>query len=105
MGSRRQPCCAYLGAECSSQTTWAGCGRTMPGTWAGRRIPAEPRGVRYPRMDTSLTAEKRCPDCDSGDYAFRSRRKIAAKPGQPEVIETRYRCKACEHEWRVRVQM
>ena len=43
-----------------------------------------------------------CPACGSGDYAFRSRRQIEAEPGKEET-ETKYRCKVCAHEWRVKV--
>ena len=28
---------------------------------------------------------------------------IPAENGQPEAMETKYRCKSCEHEWKVRV--
>jgi DNA-directed RNA polymerase subunit M/transcription elongation factor TFIIS len=54
-------------------------------------------------MDT--TASKTCPACGSGNYSFRSRKRITPEPGQEggEAIETKYRCKACEHEWRVKV--
>jgi DNA-directed RNA polymerase subunit M/transcription elongation factor TFIIS len=45
---------------------------------------------------------KRCPKCGSDDYAFRSRKKIPAEAGNREMTETKYRCKACEHEWKVR---
>ena len=45
-----------------------------------------------------------CPQCASLDYTFRSRRTIPAAPekGEPEATETKYRCKSCGHEWRVR---
>ncbi len=48
---------------------------------------------------------KTCPKCGSGDYQFRSRKKIEADPdkGEPEAWETKYRCRACGKEWRVRV--
>ena len=47
---------------------------------------------------------KTCPKCGSGDYSFRSRKKVPADPekGEPEAWETKYRCKACEKEWKVR---
>jgi transposase-like protein len=47
---------------------------------------------------------KTCPRCGSGDYSFRSRKKIPADPekGEPETTETKYRCKKCEREWKVR---
>jgi DNA-directed RNA polymerase subunit M/transcription elongation factor TFIIS len=46
---------------------------------------------------------KTCPKCGSGEYMFRSRKKIEAADGQEAAIETKYRCKACGHEWKVRV--
>jgi hypothetical protein len=41
---------------------------------------------------------------ESADYMFRSRKKVAPEQGQGggAVIETKDRCKACGHEWRVR---
>jgi DNA-directed RNA polymerase subunit M/transcription elongation factor TFIIS len=45
---------------------------------------------------------KTCPKCRSGEYAFRSRKKIEAQEGQEAAVETKYRCKACLHEWKVR---
>ena len=44
-----------------------------------------------------------CPECNSGDYRFRSRKKIAAENGKPEAVETKYRCQLCNHEWREKV--
>jgi DNA-directed RNA polymerase subunit M/transcription elongation factor TFIIS len=46
-----------------------------------------------------------CPKCGSDDYTFRHRKKIEADPeeGEPPAVETKYRCKACGKEWRVRV--
>jgi hypothetical protein len=40
--------------------------------------------------------------CRSGDSAFRSRRQIEADPekGGPAQLETKYRCKACNEEWK-----
>lgn len=54
-------------------------------------------------MDQFVNPARTCPDCGSGDYQFRSRKKVAAEGGQGEAVETKYRCKACGHEWRVRV--
>jgi transposase-like protein len=42
-----------------------------------------------------------CPACGNGDYQFRSRKKVAQEG--KEAVETRYRCKACNHEWKVKV--
>jgi hypothetical protein len=45
-----------------------------------------------------------CPHCGSGDYQFRGRKKVPADPetGEAEATETKYRCKRCEQEWKVR---
>jgi DNA-directed RNA polymerase subunit M/transcription elongation factor TFIIS len=50
------------------------------------------------------TATRTCPKCGSADYSFRSRKKIPADPeqGEPGATETKYRCKKCEKEWKVR---
>jgi transposase-like protein len=55
-------------------------------------------------MDQRFTAVKTCPKCSSAEYMFRSRKKVAPGPGQgaEAAIETKYRCKSCGHEWRVR---
>ncbi len=45
---------------------------------------------------------KTCPACGSGDYKFRSRRKVTEE-GKPQAVETKYRCKVCNHEWNVRL--
>ena len=56
-------------------------------------------------MDQNVTATRTCPACGSTEYLFRSRKEIVSELGQPEgkMIETKYRCKVCGHEWRVRV--
>jgi DNA-directed RNA polymerase subunit M/transcription elongation factor TFIIS len=60
---------------------------------------------RQPAMDAKQIF-RTCPKCGSEDYAFRSRKKIEADPakGETEQTETKYRCKACGEEWRVRVK-
>jgi len=48
------------------------------------------------------TAARGCPICNSGDYVFRGRKKIAPNPGEERVIlETRHCCRACGHQWKV----
>jgi DNA-directed RNA polymerase subunit M/transcription elongation factor TFIIS len=44
-------------------------------------------------------ADRTCPKCDSGDYQFRSRKKIE-ELGKPEAVETKYRCKDCGNGWK-----
>ena len=53
-------------------------------------------------MEPTATPHRTCPACRSGEYQFRSRKKVA-EDGKPEAVETKYRCKACNHEWKVRV--
>ncbi len=52
-------------------------------------------------MSSSPAPARTCPKCGSGDYAFRGRKTVA--DGQGEATETKYRCKACGQEWKVRV--
>jgi hypothetical protein len=54
-------------------------------------------------MDQRATPSRICPKCGSGDYQFRSRRKMPGENGQGKQTETKYRCKGCQHEWKVRV--
>lgn len=54
-------------------------------------------------MDVNAWKNRTCPACGSGEYAFRSRKKIEPKDGQEAAVETKYRCKACEHEWKEKV--
>jgi hypothetical protein len=56
-------------------------------------------------MDQSMSAGRTCPACGSAEYEFRSRKAIAPEPGrnEPAAVETKYRCKACGHLWRVLV--
>jgi DNA-directed RNA polymerase subunit M/transcription elongation factor TFIIS len=51
-------------------------------------------------MEQTVTPRRNCPACGSGDYQFRSRKKVAEE-AKREAVETKYRCKACGHEWRV----
>ena len=54
-------------------------------------------------MDPQSRKSRSCPECGSGEYAFRSRKRIVGERDQPAMVETKYRCKACNHEWRVKV--
>jgi transposase-like protein len=47
-------------------------------------------------MDKLTT--KTCPACGSGDYMFRSRKRIEAAEGQQAAVETKYLCKSCGKE-------
>jgi transposase-like protein len=52
-------------------------------------------------MEQQTPTSRTCPACGSGDYQFRSRKKVEFEPGK-EAIETKYRCKKCGREWKVR---
>jgi DNA-directed RNA polymerase subunit M/transcription elongation factor TFIIS len=52
-------------------------------------------------MEQSVTAGRSCPACGSTDCLFRGRKKVALEPGV--AVETKYRCKACNHEWKERL--
>jgi DNA-directed RNA polymerase subunit M/transcription elongation factor TFIIS len=55
-------------------------------------------------MDQPATS-RICPACGSGEHKFRSRKKIAADEGESEAVETKYRCKGCGKEWRVKTSV
>jgi YgiT-type zinc finger domain-containing protein len=52
-------------------------------------------------MDQQQTASRSCPACGSSDYVFRGRKKVEPEPGQA-AVETKYKCRACGEEWKVR---
>jgi DNA-directed RNA polymerase subunit M/transcription elongation factor TFIIS len=41
---------------------------------------------------------RRCPKCSSTNYVFRGRKKQVTDHG--DVLVTKYRCRACDHEWK-----
>jgi hypothetical protein len=45
---------------------------------------------------------RKCPKCGKSDYKFRGCKKIPPNPetGDGEQWDTKFRCRACEHEWR-----
>jgi hypothetical protein len=51
-------------------------------------------------MDKAATPSRTCPKCGSGNYEFRSRRKVPGENGQGEQVETKFRCRTCLHEWK-----
>jgi DNA-directed RNA polymerase subunit RPC12/RpoP len=56
-------------------------------------------------MEQKATGPKKCPECGSDQYMFRGRRKIPvdAEEGQAVTVETKYLCKTCGHQWKMRV--
>jgi YgiT-type zinc finger domain-containing protein len=72
----------------------------MAGRWlATRLIRKIPTGIRKEaRMDSEAWKNRRCPECGSKEYQFRSRKKMVDEAGK-KVVETKYRCKECEKEW------
>jgi DNA-directed RNA polymerase subunit M/transcription elongation factor TFIIS len=57
-------------------------------------------------MEQQRPPGRSCPACGNKDYSFRSRRQIEADPatGEGPQIETKYRCKACNEEWKEKVR-
>jgi DNA-directed RNA polymerase subunit RPC12/RpoP len=55
-------------------------------------------------MDQHPAFPRTCPACGSSAYLFRGRKTVPPEPGQPDAqaVETKYRCKHCGHQWRVR---
>ena len=51
-------------------------------------------------MEQPARPSRACPECGSRNYEFRSRKKVQGQKG--EETETKYRCKSCQHEWRVK---
>jgi hypothetical protein len=56
-------------------------------------------------MEQKKPPGRTCPACGSNDYGFRSRRQVEANTenGEPACLETKYRCKKCEEEWKEKV--
>lgn len=53
-------------------------------------------------MEPPITT-RTCPECGGRDYVFRGRKKVKPQPGEKEpVLETKYHCRACGCEWKVR---
>ena len=62
------------------------------------------RGILMAREGEMDQPPKRlCPKCGGGNHAFRSRRQIEATAEKPAELETKFRCKGCENEWKERV--
>jgi rubredoxin len=54
-------------------------------------------------MSPFVNPARCCPECGSREYVFRGRKRIVTEAQQPAIVETKYMCKACGHEWRERV--
>jgi hypothetical protein len=85
---------------------------------AGRQGPVGARyGVAYQAVDRlrstrrfvrameQTPTSRACPACGSRGYTFRSRRQVEAVPdkGEPAQLETKYRSKGCNEEWKEKV--
>jgi DNA-directed RNA polymerase subunit M/transcription elongation factor TFIIS len=46
--------------------------------------------------------KRACPDCGGQNYTFRSRKQIEATADKGPELETKFRCRDCEHEWKER---
>ncbi len=54
-------------------------------------------------MDQLVNPARCCPKCGSREYVFRGWKKLPTEAEQSAAVETKYRCKACGKEWKVRV--
>src|SRR5262249_39752651 len=72
-----------------------------PCCWLAGRMPATIRGSEAEKMDQP--SSRACPNCGSGDYAFRSRKQIDATAEQEAMLETKYKCKICGAKWKEKV--
>lgn len=41
--------------------------------------------------------KRSCPKCQSTSYLFRARKSVEGADGK--CVETKYRCRACSHQW------
>jgi DNA-directed RNA polymerase subunit M/transcription elongation factor TFIIS len=62
-------------------------------------VPDE--GIGRWLMEAGKQPVRTCPACGSEKYLFRHRKAVETEEGT--ATETKYRCRACEHEWKVRV--
>lgn len=44
-----------------------------------------------------------CPECGGNVYVLRGRKQVGPEPGEMEpMLETKYHCRGCVCEWKVR---
>jgi transposase-like protein len=55
-------------------------------------------------MEQQNPPGRSCSVCGSRDYAFRSRKQIEATAEQEAMLETKYRCKDCQKEWKEKME-
>lgn len=48
-----------------------------------------------------VNPDRRCPKCSQEKPLFRSRRPVESEDGL--LVETKYRCRGCNHEFRERI--
>src|SRR4051812_28413284 len=55
---------------------------------------------REARREPEAWKTRKCPKCASRECLFRSRKQMAAEQDKLPAWETKYRCRACEYEWK-----
>ena len=46
--------------------------------------------------------KRACPKCGSGNYTFRNRKQIEATAEKGPELETKFKCRDCNHEFKER---
>ena len=54
-------------------------------------------------MTSFYRTDRCCPECQDKAYTFRGRKVVDGTEDEGKLVETKYRCRPCGHEWRERV--
>ncbi len=71
-----------------------------PGPTPAVECPKEPKAEKKPKPSLGIRG---CPECQAEDYVFRGRKKDKPQEGETgSVIVTKFHCRDCGHQWKVR---
>ena len=62
-----------------------------------------PEGRHLAREGEMDMPKRVCPGCGSSNYTFRSRKQVEATAEKGPELETKFRCRDCEAEWKERL--